>query len=64
MTPPAAVVDLGSNSVRLLAARDAGDERTTTITALRRGAADDGTLTEEALQRLDACLGALRGPHR
>lgn len=58
MTPPAAVVDLGSNSVRLLAARDAGDERTTTITALRRGAADDGTLTEEALQRLDACLGA------
>lgn len=57
----AAVIDVGSNSVRLLLA-DAVDvhgargERVVTVTGLRRGAAVDGTLTHGALARLDACL--------
>ncbi|MEW6583235.1 MAG: hypothetical protein AB1416_10800 [Actinomycetota bacterium] len=56
-----AVVDIGSNSTRLFlctgcdAAGPAG-ERATTITALRRGARDDGTLAADAVARLDACL--------
>lgn len=56
-----AVVDIGSNSVRLFLCSGWGDggpagERATVITALRRGAADDGTVAADALQRLDACL--------
>jgi exopolyphosphatase/guanosine-5'-triphosphate,3'-diphosphate pyrophosphatase len=56
-----AVVDIGSNSVRLFLCTGWGDggpegERTTVITALRRGAADDGTVATDALQRLDECL--------
>jgi exopolyphosphatase / guanosine-5'-triphosphate,3'-diphosphate pyrophosphatase len=56
-----AVVDIGSNSVRLFLCTGWGDdgpegERTTVITALRRGAGDDGTISPDALERLDACL--------
>lgn len=59
--PRTAVVDLGSNSVRLFlcdgvdAAGPRG-ERRSTVTALRRGAAADGSLAEDALARLDGCL--------
>lgn len=57
----AAVVDVGSNSTRLLLAdrvdaRGAEGERITTVTGLRRGAAPDGTVSAEALERLSACL--------
>jgi exopolyphosphatase/guanosine-5'-triphosphate,3'-diphosphate pyrophosphatase len=56
-----AVVDLGSNSVRLFLCEGLVDgapagERTTTVTGLRRGAAADGSIAPEALARLDACL--------
>jgi exopolyphosphatase/guanosine-5'-triphosphate,3'-diphosphate pyrophosphatase len=56
-----AVIDLGSNSTRLLLAEGLGPggargERVTTVTGLRRGAAPDGTPAPEALARLDACL--------
>lgn len=56
-----AVVDLGSNSVRLLLCERIGPggpegERATTVTGLRRGAADDGSVTAAALARLDGCL--------
>jgi len=56
-----AVVDVGSNSVRLFLCEglEAGQpvgERLTTVTALRRGAAADGTVSDEAIGRLDACL--------
>ena len=70
MSPAAArvaVVDLGSNSVRLFlcegtdAAGPRG-ERTTTVVGLRRGAAADGTLAEDALARLDDCLAGYAGP--
>lgn len=59
----AAIVDIGSNSVRLFlcSGREAGGpagERFTVITALRRGAAADGRLVPDALERLDACLAA------
>ena len=58
-----AVVDIGSNSVRLLLARGWGPggpegERLTTVTGLRRRAAADGTIVSDALARLDACLAA------
>ena len=59
--PRLAVVDIGSNSVRLLlcdgadAAGPSG-ERRSTVTGLRRGAGVDGTLAEESLARLDDCL--------
>ena len=55
------VVDIGSNSTRLFlcdgvdAAGPRG-ERTTTITALRRGAGSDGSIAADALGRLDDCL--------
>ncbi len=57
----AAVVDVGSNSVRLLLMErmDPGGavgERLVTVTGLRRGAAADGTVTPGAIARLDACL--------
>lgn len=56
-----AVVDIGSNSLRLFLCTGLRDgqpegERTATVTALRRGAAPDGTVTDDALDRLDACL--------
>lgn len=56
-----AIVDQGSNSTRLFLCEDIGPggpvgERITTVTALRRGAAADGTVTAEALARVDACL--------
>lgn len=72
MKPPEAriaVVDLGSNSVRLflcdgIGASGPSGERTTTVVGLRRGAAADGTLAEDALARLDACLAEYAGPTR
>lgn len=56
-----AVVDIGSNSTRLFLCTGWGPggpagERLTTITALRRGAAPDGSVAPEALDRLDTCL--------
>lgn len=65
--PRIAVVDLGSNSVRLFlcdGVDPAGPrgERRSTVTALRRGAAADGSLAEDALGRLDACLADYAGP--
>jgi exopolyphosphatase/guanosine-5'-triphosphate,3'-diphosphate pyrophosphatase len=60
------VVDIGSNSTRLFLCTGLGPggpegERRTTITALRRGAAPDGSIAPEALDRLDACLGDYAG---
>lgn len=60
-----AVVDIGSNSTRLFLCDGVGPrgpegERTTTITGLRRGAAADGTVTGEALERLRVCLDGYR----
>lgn len=57
----AAVVDVGSNSVRLLLMErmdpdGATGERVVTVTGLRRGAAEDGAVTAGAIARLDACL--------
>ena len=62
-----AVVDVGSNSVRLflcdgIDASGPSGERTTTVVGLRRGAAADGTLAEDALARLDGCLAEYAGP--
>ncbi len=70
-----AVVDIGSNSVRLLLAERIGPDgaegrREMTVTGLRRGSAPDGTVTAAALERLDACLAryaaelAAFGPER
>lgn len=61
--PRIAVVDLGSNSVRLLLCdgigpSGPGGERTTTVVGLRRGAAEDGAIADDALARLDDCLTA------
>jgi exopolyphosphatase / guanosine-5'-triphosphate,3'-diphosphate pyrophosphatase len=58
-----AVVDLGSNSVRLFLCEGLVDgapagERTTIVTGLRRGAAADDSIAPEALARLDDCLEA------
>jgi exopolyphosphatase / guanosine-5'-triphosphate,3'-diphosphate pyrophosphatase len=59
--PTAAIVDIGSNSVRLFLCSGWGPdgpegERSTVITALRRGAAADGTVSGDALERLEVCL--------
>jgi exopolyphosphatase/guanosine-5'-triphosphate,3'-diphosphate pyrophosphatase len=56
-----AVVDIGSNSVRLLLCTGVDEhgpvgERETEVVGLKRGAATDGTLAEDALERLDARL--------
>ena len=61
MTVRAAVLDVGSNSVRLLllermTPQGAVGERRATVTGLRKGAAADGTVAADALDRLDACL--------
>lgn len=58
--PPVAIVDVGSNSVRLFlwdGESDAGPtgSRLTTVTGLRRGADADGTVAGDALARLDGC---------
>lgn len=56
-----AVLDVGSNSLRLLCCEAIGPggpagERSTTVVGLRRGAAADGTLADASLARLDAAL--------
>ncbi|MFN8111037.1 MAG: exopolyphosphatase [Thermoleophilia bacterium] len=65
----AAIVDIGSNTVRLFLCDGVhdglpGGGRRMRIVGLRRGAAADGTLAEPALDRLEECLrdfgGALR----
>ena len=55
------VVDVGSNSTRLFLCEGVGPggpfgERITTVTGLRRGAAADGAVAHDALNRLDDCL--------
>ena len=60
IAPPVAVVDVGSNSVRLFlweGTDDAGPvgPRLTTVTGLRRKAGRDGTIARDALSRLSAC---------
>lgn len=60
---PVAVVDVGSNSVRLFLCEGADSDgpsgpRFTTVTGLRRGADVDGAVAAEALDRLDSCLAA------
>lgn len=52
----AAVIDIGSNSVRLLLADGDTETRATTVTGLRRGAAADGSIAPDAIERLDRCL--------
>jgi len=56
-----AIVDVGSNSVRLFLWSGADGEgptgsRLTTVTGLRRGAAEDGRIADDAVERLDACV--------
>lgn len=56
-----AVVDIGSNSTRLFLCEGIGDEgpageRGSRITGLRRGAAGDGSVTEDAIGRLTDAL--------
>ncbi|MEQ8834825.1 MAG: hypothetical protein RIB67_10350 [Miltoncostaeaceae bacterium] len=58
-----AVVDVGSNSLRLLCCEGMGTDgpvgvRGTTVVGLRRGAAEDGTLSEESLARLEEAVMA------
>ena len=60
-----AVVDVGSNSTRLLLCRTIGPrgpegQRLSTITALRRGAARDGSVAVDALARLESVLSDYR----
>jgi len=59
--PPVAVVDVGSNSVRLFlwegsTADGPFGPRLTTVTGLRRGADTDGRIARDALSRLRACV--------
>ena len=54
--PRVAVVDIGSNSVRLLLSDGADKTRAATVTALKAGAAADGSLSPAALERLASCL--------
>jgi exopolyphosphatase/guanosine-5'-triphosphate,3'-diphosphate pyrophosphatase len=63
MTVRAAVLDVGSNSVRLLllermTPHGAVGARRATVTGLRKGAGADGSVAPDALERLDACLAA------
>lgn len=56
-----AVVDVGSNSVRLFLCEGVGrdgprGERESTVIGLRRGAGADGSIAADALERLDRCL--------
>ena len=62
-----AVVDLGSNSVRLflcdgIDADGPCGERRTTVVGLRRGARPDGAIADDALARLDDCLAEYAVP--
>lgn len=62
----AAVVDVGSNSTRLLLLEGLGPdgavgERVTTVTGLRRGASADGSVAADALARLASCLDDYAG---
>lgn len=55
------MIDVGSNSTRLFLCEGLDEqgpvgERWTTVTALRRGAAPDGTIAPDAIARLDDCL--------
>lgn len=55
------VVDIGSNSTRLFLCTGRGPDgpegtRQTVVTGLRRGAAADGSVTDDALARLARCL--------
>jgi exopolyphosphatase/guanosine-5'-triphosphate,3'-diphosphate pyrophosphatase len=59
-----AIVDIGSNSTRLLVVDRLGPDgaegvRTTTITSLRKGAAPDGRLADDAVERLDEALAPI-----
>jgi exopolyphosphatase/guanosine-5'-triphosphate,3'-diphosphate pyrophosphatase len=61
-----AIVDIGSNSVRLFLCEGAeadgpAGERLSTVTGLRRGAAPDGAISDGALRRLDECLDGYAG---
>lgn len=61
-----AVVDVGSNSLRLLLCEGVGPdgargERDSTVIGLRRGAADDGAIAPDALGRLDETLAGYAG---
>lgn len=61
-----AVVDVGSNSLRLLLCEDIGPagargERDTTVIGLKRGAGADGAIAADALERLDARLADYAG---
>ncbi|MEQ9093331.1 MAG: hypothetical protein RLN63_04440, partial [Miltoncostaeaceae bacterium] len=56
-------MDVGSNSLRLLCCEGMGTDgpvgvRGTTVVGLRRGAAEDGTLSEESLARLEEAVMA------
>ena len=68
MTPQRlGVVDVGSNSVRLFLCERVSEsgpegERFSKVTGLRRGAAPDGTIAEDALARLDDCLAGYAEP--
>lgn len=64
--PPQAIVDVGSNSVRLFLCEGVGrdgprGDRFTTITSLKRGAGADGALAGDAIRRLDDCLADFGG---
>jgi len=61
-----AVVDVGSNSLRLLLCEGVGPdggrgERDSTVIGLRRGAAEDGAIAPDALGRLDETLAGYAG---
>jgi exopolyphosphatase/guanosine-5'-triphosphate,3'-diphosphate pyrophosphatase len=61
-----AVVDVGSNSLRLFLCEGIGPEgprgeRDTTVIGLRRGAGPDGALAADALERLDERLARYAG---
>ncbi|MEZ5081685.1 MAG: hypothetical protein R2878_13745 [Thermoleophilia bacterium] len=61
MVAPTAILDIGSNTVRLFLNEAAAGHipegpRFSTVVGLRRGAAPDGSLAAESLLRLDACL--------
>ena len=64
-----AVVDVGSNSLRLLlcegiGAAGARGERDTTVVGLKRGAGADGAIAADAIERLDARLADYAGAMR
>ena len=52
-------MDVGSNSVRCFLPDHVPPIRTTTVVGLRRGAAGDGRLTADALERFEGCLAEI-----